>query len=84
MGNEAACGLHAASISFRPPPLFGGGLLIHPPLIGILSNNDGAAHNAHAAPSFNFVYPPFGGNVFNLIRIFDVSKINLNIYFKYS
>jgi len=63
MGNEAACNPHAASISFCPPPhRLGGGLLIHPLLIGgIFSNNDGAAHNAHAAPSFNFVYPPFWG-----------------------
>ena len=47
---------------FHPPPSFRRGLLIHPPSIGgILSNNDGAAHNLQAAPSFNFVYPPCGG-----------------------
>ena len=32
MGNEAACNPHAASISFRPPPSFGGGVAYSPPI----------------------------------------------------
>jgi len=75
MGNEAACNPHAASIS--SPPSFRRGLLIHPPSIGgILSNNDGAAHNPHLPPHLTSFTPLFGGNVFNLIKIFDVLKIN--------
>ena len=36
--------------------------LIHPPVDGGDSfKNDGAAYNPHAAPSFNFVYPPLLG-----------------------
>jgi hypothetical protein len=39
--------------------------LIHPPVDGgDPFKNDGAAYNPHAAPSFNFVYPPLLGGFF--------------------
>jgi len=43
--------------------------LIHPPVDGgDPFKNDGAAYNPHAAPSFNFVYPPLlGGFSFTVV-----------------
>jgi hypothetical protein len=54
---------------FVPPHHLGGGFLFTPPVDeGDPFNNDRAAHNPHAAPSFNCIYPPHWGGCINLIK----------------
>jgi hypothetical protein len=53
VGDEVACNPHAASISLHPPPVDEGDPF----------NNDGAAHNPHAAPRLTSFTPLIGGDV---------------------